>query len=700
MYEDEKKRWYIRIIDIVDVLPVRLAPRERNSKMNLIANFVGMWNPSDTRNSVDGCNLLRCYQEYVKDPEAPMSHINNVGKKGNIPKVAGWYIVFEAIPYVLKRFGLQQCPNPTLERLWGLMMAIPTIPGASVDAVRGPNKIRPKKVKGEATVVGDRDENSDYPEEFEVEPEVLTGPPAEMQPVPDTEPIVEEKDDTVLSQKPIKQLVQTIRRYERLQAAERERWQLASEKIRKENSDLRKIARDSREEAKKLEESHKVQQAFTDLARKNDESQDLPIPAGEFRKLTEIQKLTFLGHQHRRHLKTQRAFSSLEKKYHSVKLENEQIRKEWDIRSKIRSEAEVQTDDFDGLRRLQEENRTLTARLAIPLIGEVDRLTARLPANRGRIGEDEVYNMLKDAANTNDTILITRSVPHHADFMIIYRDKDSIKGYAIIDAKHYEKAVGGDQVAKLEKDITECTTIYGCPPIWAAIVSLESSISHTGVSHAPDYFFGDTRVRLIHNLRHESSGGICGILLLLEKGELDVQAAFMRMCHRRLPEEVVFTRNTALTEIEKKVKLCTDKSASSHGRSLSASTRQKRLASMHQMGQPVNVRFEKLVEEAEPDEESDGDIKEGGTMQILSHINQVLKFADLTEPQQLARDAILEIYEFNPVEKISKGDLINCIIQARNIHYKTAAKILSSITISSSCNTRNVFGLTLKVKLT
>lgn len=74
VYCDPKERWYIRAVDLAVLRGQGPEAVAAKKKLNgLVGNFVGMWNPSDTRNSAAGAALLKSYRAAVGDETAPMS---------------------------------------------------------------------------------------------------------------------------------------------------------------------------------------------------------------------------------------------------------------------------------------------------------------------------------------------------------------------------------------------------------------------------------------------------------------------------------------------------------------------------------------------------------------------------------------------------------------------------------------------------
>lgn len=207
--------------------------------------------------------------------------------------------------------------------------------------------------------------------------------------------------------------------------------------------------------------------------------------------------------------------------------------------------VETQTEDSDQVAELKEEIRDLSKNLITLLFKEK---RCEIPAVKGRLGEDEIFTIFKANIPQGCTITMTRNLSRHTDFMLTYIKNGFTLGYALIDVKNYQGSVGSSQVDKLERDITFCTDKFHSPPVWAAIISLESNIAHKGVARAADYLFGPVRIHLVHNLN--SSGNVNdAIRSLMTTGYLHVEAAHQPSVHRQLSDEAISKRNSAFAEI-------------------------------------------------------------------------------------------------------------------------------------------------------
>ncbi len=119
---------------------------------------------------------------------------------------------------------------------------------------------------------------------------------------------------------------------------------------------------------------------------------------------------------------------------------------------------------------------------------------------QGQVAENVVIDLFRDNAPLNCRISSVRHLTGHADIMITYRNSEGILlGYALVDVKGHLNTVSGEQVAKLESDIDTCTAIYGSHPIWAAVMSLYTGISHQK-SYSLDYIHKRTPVYLVRSM--------------------------------------------------------------------------------------------------------------------------------------------------------------------------------------------------------
>lgn len=150
------------------------------------------------------------------------------------------------------------------------------------------------------------------------------------------------------------------------------------------------------------------------------------------------------------------------------------------------------------------------------------------PSVRGRDAEDRLLDLLVGMAPTNSSVLLTRSVGHCGDYLVIYRDQgdETISGYAIIDCKCYTSTVPGKQVDKLIDDIEKTRSQFKMAPRWAAIVSMESDVIHNGKSGASDFWHESTiPVFLMHSTHKRGDDGSSSIRDLLGKASFIQQKA-------------------------------------------------------------------------------------------------------------------------------------------------------------------------------
>lgn len=308
---------------------------------------------------------------------------------------------------------------------------------------------------------------------------------------------------------------------------------------------------------------------------RNEEILISEVAVAEYQQMTELEKFKYIADEHRKHLTMLRKSTE-------------------NVSSRILAESEARNAALIAKNsQLEEKVLSLTqqmAEMAPILCREVTRLAERMPAVRGRIAEDKIYALLQDSVPADCSILITRSTPCHADFTLVYRKGGRISGYALIDVKHYDGTVGSSQIGKLQRDIDHCASVHGVPPIWAAIVSIESNIAHDGIRHAPDFFWKDTRIHLVHNLLEPGDHGVSTLLSLIETGAIDVQAAHMDLCHRTLSPVLRQKREESLLGLERRCREGilerpgrTRSAGPPKSRSLSAVAIQRRQASMRQV---------------------------------------------------------------------------------------------------------------------
>lgn len=454
---------------------------------------------------------------------------------------------------MLIRLGLYTtAPVPEVEPIWMLMRSMQQLTGAPFSIIRGPHRAKPRAarvaplkiapaasvevVPSPNAVVEEGESESD-----QEEPESLAhAGPAPAPPAITTvsaviearQEITSEAEDNldVLEKYSVKALAKHIQchaKMRRLEAAKTDRQYL---ELRDNNQRLRRqLTQQSNRLAladveRREFENLKVQ--FKSLAEGiavNEPASEAitphPMPFQDFILLTDKAKHEKLAYEHRKHLKTRNELRSTLEKVSNSQAETAAVRAQTGM-------ARMEPAEIAELARSRIEITELHKKNSGLLTELVQRLETRVPAVRGRIGEDELFDLLENEAPTGCTISLTRHIPHHGDFMMVYRNKDArIQGYAIVDSKNYEGTVGTSQVGKLEIDIQECVKLYGVPPVWAAVISIESTISHNGCSRAPDYFtLQGTRMHLIHNLKEIGDDGTAGIRRLHCVGKLDVEA--------------------------------------------------------------------------------------------------------------------------------------------------------------------------------
>lgn len=177
-----------------------------------------------------------------------------------------------------------------------------------------------------------------------------------------------------------------------------------------------------------------------------------------------------------------------------------------------------------------------------------DRSQTPCPRTLGRHGEEIVKQLLKIAATKNIVVVETNEKYHHADFTLIYYDGPKCLGYALIDAKNYQKTVGTNQVRKLEKDIMRCYAKYGDLPLWSAIISLNTRISHSSTTSEHAYNFSKySPVYLIHSI--ESRDAENDIRRLLDMGKLSVEVSQLMPDRALLTDNEVAYRDISLDDL-------------------------------------------------------------------------------------------------------------------------------------------------------
>ncbi len=144
---------------------------------------------------------------------------------------------------------------------------------------------------------------------------------------------------------------------------------------------------------------------------------------------------------------------------------------------------------------------------------------SQVPALKGREAEDRLLELLVSMAPVNCTVLLTRSIGHCGDYILLFRDSSTIIGYAIIDCKSYTGSVPVKQVEKLKDDIDKSSKTFGSPPHWAAIISMESDIIYNGSSGASDFSHDTTPVFLMHSSHKRGDNGSSSIRDMLGRAK-------------------------------------------------------------------------------------------------------------------------------------------------------------------------------------
>jgi hypothetical protein len=139
----------------------------------------------------------------------------------------------------------------------------------------------------------------------------------------------------------------------------------------------------------------------------------------------------------------------------------------------------------------------------------------------GQEGEQHVLQLIKKNIRPHCRVRGLAQWAGHGDFMITYRDKKSeeIIGYAIIDVKNIETQVAGLEVDKLERDIEVCYRETGSYPLWAALISLKSTVGHNG-EEGRSYDYHMVPVFILPQAGASVDGGNNVVRLILDMGDL------------------------------------------------------------------------------------------------------------------------------------------------------------------------------------
>lgn len=518
-------RFSIDPVIIAAAHKVIIGPREDRDPKDAvrigIANFVGSWN-DQKRTAKPGLQLLEAYRAEVMQPAAPMCVSSNTVGRGRV-RTSGPFIALEILPYLLFRFGIESSPpDPRWQPVWDLIAQMERFPLISMPGPRACKELVKRSKVGR--------EPAKPPVALPVEAQVLS---------PAIEPAVELDEDTQgyenypdyrqMSTLTHNQLVNRykyfFRRCQELQQADhstRDVDLLAEmETLRNTNKMLKYRDKQNHDNMEKIaalqaqnkgldgeNESLKVLLAIREDGTVNLRKSGTPLIRKTFEEdLNDDERWTKLVLAYKLEGELRTRVAKREATIRDLQLQIERLGKALPpagVSTQTDISLETEAAAVQVLNTCLQDERKITGELR-ERIEEIshDKTKAQYcPVLRGRHAEDKLRSVLAKTVPENVKIFDTRSYPHHADFtLIFYSALGEIEGYALIDCKHYQDAVPGSEVDKLERDVDTCRDRYGSQALWASIVSVESQISHKGQSRAGDYFHrDDIPIILVHGL--------------------------------------------------------------------------------------------------------------------------------------------------------------------------------------------------------
>lgn len=476
-----------------------------------INNFVNSIDKPDRQSGISQ-KLQDTYREEIGDPEAMATEMMNRTNFGTSRRTNQKFISIELIPHFLSRISsLETPPDPSWEPVWKLIQAMEPLGSCPLSDPKIKVSRRQEIVD---SLEGVAEFNPPRRKKREPLPDVVI-PPEEDGEVEDGDE-VNIPNDRLLQQTRAKMVVM-IRSLRKSLAASRAKFHKAfiedsaAEELRaakSANADLRLRAKQWQQEMahykaralmaeREINDNFRIEQAV-DLSKMS-----LSKPAAKM--MTSYAALYkglsaefIIAYSVRREcsfnqaiLAMERAKSALDQ---AVKSGNGKILISAETQTEIQWDILVMQEKVKIHKEVEEAHGN-----RLVAIAQDKSRTENVPALKGKEAEDRLQAILVQMSPENATVLVTRNVDHCGDFMLVFREDDVITGYSIIDCKSYSGPVPTKQVDKFESDIDHCTQLFGSPPRWSAIISIESDIIHEGVSGAPDFDHGTTPVFLIHS---------------------------------------------------------------------------------------------------------------------------------------------------------------------------------------------------------
>ena len=519
-----------------------------------ITNFVASWSdPKRTTNP--GRQLLEAFRLEVLNPKAVMSITSNTLGRGQT-RTTGPFIALEILPYLLHRLGINnQSPDPRWKPVWDLILIMEKFPLISTQGPRACRAFTKRKAPTGISAVADAraaviatgrdDEEAENPNVESIRGPYLVIEEIEEAIVEDVLPgILEETPEVIpcdilpdlreMDSLSKSQVVMKFKYYfnrckeliEREHSNRSETDKLEIIELRTANASHRYVAK---QRAADIEKMAKVERDNAALRRELDsynilETKDLvecvkkrksglPLSRRVFEhEMSEDQKWYKIALSYRVENTLCEKIRELQKLVTARDIQIERYTNpipniDFSMQVNFLSDAEFGMDrtierQNDELKISRSELTAVRDRL---LLATQDQVKAQYCSSlRGRLAEERIASIISKVLPEEIKLFNTSSIPHHADFTLIYFDKETkerIVGYALIDCKHYQDSVPSSEVSKLEKDIETCRDRYGSPPSWACILSISSQISHNGASRAPDYYYKkDIPILLVHGL--------------------------------------------------------------------------------------------------------------------------------------------------------------------------------------------------------
>ncbi len=507
-----------------------------------INNFVGAI-IRVARQSKASSQILSTYRQELSDPLAELV-ITMKGKSGAASRRCnGPYIAVDLLPYAMSRLGFYDIPpDPRWTLVWQAMKKMELIGTCGLDDARqrhgGPTSVQAQRRQERRR----RLESAPVPDESEDAQEGRPGR-APLPPPQDAAVVNQEQDQAPLNPDEVAseylmqlrrpKLVDMIRYYRktivdlreqnaRLQAQDSEQGKDLREDLSKIRHKLKRAREENTHLRNKITMAERCSASLASIKAALDDNLTEYTPA-TCKAINSYRSLygPMTKEEYELHAKNREYDSEVKTKLlDATTIDRMNMRKQLASLGAVisRQNAEVQTiltaDQLDTAQQIHKE-------LQVVLEKEKEKSRSyHIPSLKGREAEDRILELLVAMAPVDTTVLLTRTVGHCGDYMLLQYREDVVISYSIIDCKSYTGPVPVKEVEKLKNDVDSCTKLFGAKPSWAAIISLESDIIYGSKSGAADFLHEGIPVFLLHSACQRGDNGSSAIRDMLGRAEL------------------------------------------------------------------------------------------------------------------------------------------------------------------------------------